>query len=151
MEVILKEDIKNLGKAGEIVKVSEGYARNFLFPANKAIPATEKNIEQIKREFLKKKQNDEILKTKAQEIARQINGMEIIITARASNDGILYGSVSQMEILKELQKKGYEIDKSNIILDKHIKKVGIYEIEIKLYKDIKTKIKIKVIPNAEEK
>jgi large subunit ribosomal protein L9 len=151
MEVILKEDIKNLGRAGEIVKVSEGYARNFLFPANKAIPATKKNIARIKEEFAKKKQTDEAVKNKAEEIARKINGMEIIIIERASDDGVLYGSVSNIEILKELKKRGYELDKSNIILSEHIKKLGIYEIEIKLYKDIKAKIKIKVLADAEKK
>ncbi len=145
MEVILKEDVKNLGRAGEVVKVSEGYARNFLFPGNKAIPATEKNVLRIKQEFSKKKQTIEVEKSKAEEIVKKISGLEIMIKARASDDGTLYGSVSQMEILKELKKIGYELEKSNIILKEHIKKIGLYEIEIKLYSDIGTKIKIKVV------
>jgi len=151
MEVILKEDVKNLGKAGEIVRVSEGYARNFLFPNNKAAPATEKNIKRIKEEFIKRKQNIEIEKNKAEELANKINGLEIVIKQRASEDGILYGSVSQTEIIKELRKLGYDFEKSNIILTEHIKKVGIYDIIIKLSGDIETRIKIKVISDNGKK
>jgi len=145
MEVILKEDVKNLGKAGEVVRVVEGYARNFLFPGNKAIIVTEKNIAKIKEEFSKKKQTFEIEKNKAEEIAKKINGQEIVIKERASDDGTLYGSVSQTEILKELKKMGYELEKSNIVLKEHIKKSGIYEIEIKLYGNTGAKIKVKVV------
>lgn len=151
MEVILKEDVKNLGKAGEVVRVSEGYARNFLFPSNKAIPATEKNIQRIKEEFAKRKQNIEIEKNKAEELANKIKGLEIVIKERTSEDGVLYGSVSQTEIIKELKKLGYEFEKSNIILKEHIKKVGIYDIMIKLSGDIEVKIKIKVISDNGKK
>lgn len=151
MEVILKEDIKNLGKAGEVVKVAEGYARNFLFPGNKAIPATEKNIIKIKEEFSKKKQTAEIEKNKAEEIAKKINGLEIVVSERASNDGTLYGSVSKTEILKELGKAGYELDKSNIVLKEHIKKTGVYEVIIKLANNIETKIRIKVVAGGGKK
>ncbi len=151
MEVILKEDVKNLGRAGEVVRVSEGYARNFLFPANKAIPATGKNIARIKEEFLKKEQAGEIAKKRAEETAKKIKGLEIVITQRASDDGILYGSVSQLEIIKELKKIGYELDKSAIILNEHIKKTGVYEVELKLYNDVKTKINIRVVAGDREK
>jgi large subunit ribosomal protein L9 len=151
MEVILKEDVKNLGKAGEVVKVSEGYARNFLFPNNKAIPATEKNIKRIKEEFLKREQNIKIEKDKAEELANKINGLEILIKERTSEDGVLYGSVTQAEIIKELKKLGYEFQKANIILKEHIKKVGIYDIMIKLTGDIEAQIKIKVISDNGKK
>ncbi|MCX8092620.1 MAG: 50S ribosomal protein L9 [Candidatus Goldbacteria bacterium] len=151
MEVILKEDVKNLGKAGDVVRVSEGYARNFLFPSNKAIPATEKNIARIKEESIKKKQANEILKNKAEELAKRINGLEIVVAERVSQDGTLYGSVSQQEILKELNKMGYELDKTSIILKEHIKKIGIYEIEIKLHNDVRVRIKVKVVASDGKK
>ncbi|MBP7792283.1 MAG: 50S ribosomal protein L9 [Candidatus Goldbacteria bacterium] len=145
MEVILKEDVKNLGRAGEIVKVSEGYARNFLFPGNKAIPATEKNVAKIKDKFIKKQQVDKIEKDKAEEIAKKINGLEIVISERASNDGTLYGSVSQTEILRELKNKGYELERSNVVLKEHIKKTGVYEAIIRFMNNVEAGIKIKVV------
>lgn len=151
MEVILKEDVKNLGKAGEVVRVAEGYARNFLFPTNKAIPATKKNIIRIKEEFLKKKQIAEIEKNKAEEIAKKINGLEFIISKRSSDDGTLYGAVSKTEILKELKKADYEFEKSNIVFNEHIKKIGVYEVIIKLANNIETKIKVKVVAGDGEK
>lgn len=145
MEIILKEDVKNLGKAGEVVKVSDGFARNFLFPGNKAVPATKKNITKIKEEFLKKQQGVEIEKNRAKETAEKLNGLEIVIYERSSDDGTLYGSVSQKEILNELRKAGYELEKSSIVLKEHIKKTGVYDVVVKLANDIDVKIKIKVI------
>ena len=144
MEVILKEAVKNLGKAGDTVKVSEGYARNFLFPGKKAIPVTDgaaKAVQaQVKRKEEKVKAEDNV----AVEAAKKLNNTEILVKKKASDDGKLFGSVSENDVASELAKLGFQVDKSNIKMEKHIKEPGVYEVVVHFKGLAEAKVKLKV-------
>ncbi len=145
MKVILKESISSLGKPGDIVKVSDGYARNFLIPKGKAIPASEGNIkllqESLKKKQEIKKEQDENLK----KILEKLQGVEITLEKKAADDNKLFGSVSAVEIANELKNKGIEIEKNNVILEKNIKELGTYSVPIVLKSGFETNIKLNII------
>lgn len=145
MEVILKENVANLGKAGDIVKVKDGYARNFLIPKGQAIPATDGNIkalqEQIRKKLKEKNMKEENLKS----LLEKIKGVELTIKKLAAEDNKLFGSVSEIDIVDGLKSLGIEIEKNNVILDKHIKEPGEFLIKIKLKEGFETNIKVKII------
>jgi large subunit ribosomal protein L9 len=151
MEVILKEAVKNLGNAGDIVKVSEGYARNFLFPSSKAVPATGDSIKAV-QDQVRKKQNKVKKETDiAAENAKKMEGVELTITKRASGDGKLFGSVTEADIAGELQKLGHPVDKSNIRVGKHIKEPGSYEVLVHFKSEAEAKIKLLVVGENDKK
>lgn len=145
MEVILKENVANLGKAGDIVKVKDGYARNFLIPKGQAIPATDGNIkalqEQIRKKLKEKNMKEENLKS----LLEKIKGVELTIKKLAAEDNKLFGSVSEIDIVDGLKSLGIEIEKNNVILDKHIKEPSEFLIMIKLKEGFETNIKVKII------
>jgi large subunit ribosomal protein L9 len=145
MEVILKENVKGLGKAGEIVKVSEGHARNFLFPSKKAVPATAGAVKDVRQKESGRveKANDE--EKYFRQLASKIDGVEITIRKKAAEDDKLFGSVSEADIAEELKKAGYELDKQSIILDGHIKELGMKVVEVRFKHNIESKIKVWVI------
>jgi large subunit ribosomal protein L9 len=151
MEVILKEAVRNLGNAGDVVKVSEGYARNFLFPSNKAVPATGNGIKSVQDQI--KKKQDKIKKEDdlAAASADKMQGLEITIKKRASEDNKLFGSVTEVDIAKELQKLGHAVDKSNIKMEKHIKEPGSYDVTVHFRHDAEAKIKIYVAGENDKK
>lgn len=144
MKVILKESISSLGKPGDIVKVNDGYARNFLIPTGKAVPATDSNIKSL-QEYLKKKQ--EIKKEQDENLSKileKLKNVEITITKKVAQDNKLFGSVSEIEIVDELKKIGIEIEKNNVILKKHIKETGVFSVPIILKAGFETNVKVKV-------
>lgn len=139
MKVILQEDIKNLGAAGEIKDVSNGYARNFLLPRKKAIAATPEAVERIektRKEIAKKEKTD---KENLEKLAEEIQGKRVIIKVKTEK-GKLFGSVTAKDIAEELKKENLNIDESAIILEKPIKEIGEKEITIELGKNVKAKI-----------
>jgi large subunit ribosomal protein L9 len=144
MEVILKEDLKNLGKAGDIVKVSEGYARNFLFPAKKAVPSTEGAVKNVQAQVKKKEDRQKASDSLAAGAAEKLAGVEIIIKKKASTDGKLFGSVSESDVAAELAKLGHKVDKTGIRMDKHIKEPGTYEVIVHFKGAAEAKIKLRV-------
>ena len=137
MKVILLCDVKGQGKKDQIVEVSDGYARNFLFPQKKAIPADAKSTSELRsREESRQYKISEDRKA-ASALAARINGVEIEIVMGHGQDGRLYGSVTAKDIATELQKKlGVEIDKRKLILKDPIKAYGKYSVEIKILQDI---------------
>jgi len=144
MEVILLEDIDKLGKMGDIVKVKEGYARNFLFPKNLALTSTKGNLkkfEEIKRIKFKKIKMNEL---KAKELAEEMAGMVLTIKRKAGEDGKIFGSVSENDIAELLKSKNIEVEKKQVYLKDKIKVLGTYEAEVKLFGGITTPIKISV-------
>jgi large subunit ribosomal protein L9 len=145
MEVILKEDIKNLGRAGEVVNVNEGYARNFLFPSKKAVPATGGNMKAIQEQSKKKQEKIKQEIDKASESARKLAGVEITIRKKASEDNKLFGSVSEADIAAELVKLGHQVDRANIKLEKHIKELGITDVLVHFKADAETTVKVRVV------
>ena len=145
MKVILIRDYEKLGNTGDIVSVKDGFAKNFLIPNSIAIIATKGNINQmeiVKKSLIKKEaKNIE----EAQKIAEVVDGTELKFMVNSSPDGKLYGSITNKDISdKILEEKKIEIDRKKIELEEHIKEVGNYEIELKLYKEVKAVIKVEV-------
>lgn len=146
MKVVLVTKIKNLGNIGDIVDVKSGFARNFLLPFHKALPATEKYIkdfEEKKEEYLKKAQDELSL---AEANALKIEGLKLIISANAQESGALFGSVGIAEILESIHEKGLEfVKRSSIILSSGpIKEVGEFEVNVELHPEIVKSISIEV-------
>lgn len=146
MKVILKEDIPNLGKAGQIINVKDGYARNYLFPKGVAMLADEKNLKLL--EYYKKKIEEEAKKKRkdAESIAERLSEIQLTVKAKAGEDQKLFGSVTSKDIAEALQKEGFSIDKKQIIINEPIKRIGEYLVDVKLHQDLVSKVKVNVIP-----
>lgn len=144
MKIILLEDIENVGKKGDIVRVKDGFARNYLIPKGVAIKVTKSNLKMIeeKKKKLEKEREKEI-KT-VEELKNRIESLEINIKKKAGEEDTLFGSVTSSDIEEALKNEGIEIDKKNILLHEHIKKLGEYEVEIRIHPSIKANLKIKV-------
>lgn len=145
MQVILKKDVKGTGKEGDIVKVSDGFARNKLIPGGLAVEATPQNIKAIEREKanLAKKIAEE--KAAAQEIAKKLQAKQIVLETKVGENGKIFGSVTSMNIADAIKEQtGEEIDKKKIVLDKPIKETGICKVEVKLYTEVSAMVELKV-------
>lgn len=146
MEVILLEDVKNVGKKGEVVKVNDGYGRNVLIKKKQALEATGKNLNDLK---LKKANDDKIAAEQlaaAQELGKQIESEEIAVAIKMGEGGKSFGSVSSKEIAEEVKKQlGHDIDKKKVQLKDAIKALGTYEVKIKLHPQVTTTLKVDVI------
>lgn len=144
MKVILLQDVKKLGKKGDVVNTSDGYARNFLFPRKLAIEANDSNMHVLnnKKEAERRQKTAEI--EEAQKLAKEIQGKEILIKVKTGEHGRLFGSITGKDISEELKKKfNLDIDKKKIVVDV-IRQLGTYEVEIKIYPEISTKVKVVV-------
>ena len=151
MKVIFVEDVPNVAKAGEVKEVADGYGRNFLLPKKLAILADSRATHIIEAQLKKKARLHAETEAEMRELARQIEGQEIILKARAGAKERLYGSITNADIAEELSKStGLVVDKRKVELDEPIREVGSYEIAIRLTKDIVPKIKLTVM-EAEEK
>jgi large subunit ribosomal protein L9 len=150
MEVILKENHPHLGEKGEIVKVADGYARNYLIPKNMAVINTPGNRAAIKAEGQFEKIKLEKEKASAEQVKDKIQGKEFKIQAKAGKDGKLYGSVTKQDIAALLEKEGYLIDKKIMDVEEHIREIGSYEIQLNLHKDVKAYINLIVEKEASE-
>jgi large subunit ribosomal protein L9 len=146
MEVILKEDIANLGKIGEVVRVRDGFARNYLLPRGLVLVANKKNLKVF--EHQKKVVGDQKQKIMrdAQAVGDQLTGVSLTIAMRSGEEGRLFGSVTNMQIEKALKVKGLNVDRRKIHLDEPIKNLGDYEIPIRLSADITVPLKLSVVP-----
>lgn len=145
MKVILLKDVKGLGKKGDVVNPSDGYARNFLFPKKLAKEATEGNVNTLNRqkEIQRKKKLEEI--EEAQKLSDNLRDKEVKIAAKAGENGRLFGAVTTKDIAAELNKQyNTKIDKKKIVSDT-IKQLGTYDIEVKIYPEISTKIKVVLV------
>lgn len=150
MKVILRKDLENLGKIGDVVTVKDGYARNYLIPRGYAYYASEGAIRAIEIEKKRKIKKLEQERSKAEAFARELSQIQITIPMKVGEEGKLYGSVTPLIISEYLkQEHNIEIDKKHIILDEPIKSLGIFDVKIKLFQDISTTIKVWVI-NEEE-
>jgi large subunit ribosomal protein L9 len=145
MEVILRDHVENVGERGEVVKVADGYARNFLLPRKLALPATPGNRKQIDRERVKIDVREAEEKGTAQAIAERMAGVEAVISRRVGETEVLYGSVTTADIAEALAKQGFETDKRKIGLREPIKKLGEYTVPLKLHREVVVQLSVKVI------
>ena len=144
MKVVLKQDVKGLGKKGELVNASDGYARNFLFPKNLAVEANAQNMTELKNREQSAKYKVETETAEAQKNAADISGKTSVITAKAGANGKLFGSVTAKEIAEKIEKEfGIKTDKRKITVE-DIKQFGTYEFEIKLYTGVSAKLFVRV-------
>jgi large subunit ribosomal protein L9 len=145
MEVILREHVDNLGRRGEIVKVADGYARNYLLPRKLALLVTEGSRKQIERERGKFEAKEAEEKKAAEVIVERMSNLEIEIARKVGDTQALFGSVTTSDIAAELLAKGFEIDRRKLQLREPIKKLGEYAVPLKLHLDVTTTVKVKVV------
>ena len=145
MEVILRKDIPKLGKAGDIVKVKDGYARNYLIPKGLAILANQKTIRALEnqRKIILAKAERE--RKKLESLAEKLEGISITVYRKIIEENRIFGSVSSIDIVNMLKEQGIKVDKNQVILDEPIKKLGIFEVPIKLSSDKVVNIKVEVL------
>ena len=145
MEVILKQDVKGSGKAGQIVKVSDGYARNKLIPGGLAIEATPANKRAYEREQAKAKEKYEAEKAAAVDLANQLADKIVVVKTKVGDNGRLFGAITSKDIATAISEQtGIEVDKRKIVLDKPIKETGVETLGIKLFQDVNTKVVVKI-------
>jgi large subunit ribosomal protein L9 len=146
--VLLREDVEDLGARGEIVRVKSGYARNYLLPRRLAVQATASNVKQIEQEraALLKKESKEKATAEAQ--ATQMGALKLSFTRKVGDHGILYGSVTSMDIAEALKERGYEIDRRRITLREAIKETGDFTVPVRLHRDVTVDIPVEVAPEG---
>ena len=148
MEVILREHVDNLGRRGDIVKVSNGYARNFLLPRKLALIATEGNKKHIERERVKFDAKELEEQKVAEAVAAQLANQEVVIARKVGETEALYGSVTSADIAEALAAKGFDIDRRKLQLAEPLKRIGEFDVAIKLHRDVTTTVKVKVVPEG---
>lgn len=148
MEVILKEDVVNLGHRGDVVKVADGYGRNFLLPRKLALQATTANkavIEQMKAAAARRSATE---KVQAEELLTKLEPVVLAFTRKSGESGQLFGSVTSADIAAELATRGFEIDRRKISLNEPIKALGNHEVAVRLHREVTAHVKVKVIGEA---
>ncbi len=144
MKIILTKDIKALGEAGKLVKVKPGYARNYLLPNGFAILANQKNLSKIE-EIKKQAAEDKlVLHGKYQEIINKIENIELNFVRKADENNHLFGSVSENDIVESLAEKGIEIHKADVVIEKHLKEVGTFDVKISFTAELTTAVKVNI-------
>jgi large subunit ribosomal protein L9 len=151
MEVILREHVDNLGRRGELVKVADGYARNYLLPRKLALLATEGNKKQIERERAKLDVKDAEEKKVAEALAARLSEVEIVIARKVGETKALYGSVTTADIADGLKAKGFDIDRRMLQLAEPIKQLGEISVPLRLNRDVTTPIKVKVVAEGTQR
>ena len=151
MEVILREHVDNVGRRGEIVTVADGYARNYLLPRQLALPATAGNKQRIERERAKFDAREAEERKVAEALAGRMASLELEIARRVGETDALYGSVTTSDIAEALSAKGFEIDRRKVHLQEPIKRLGEFDIPVRLQRDVAATIKVKVIAETETK
>ncbi len=146
MKVILKENVKNLGKMGETVNVADGYATNYLIPRQLAVEAITKNIKALEHQKKAIQEKAKKVKTSAEDLSSRISSLDISLTAKAGEEEKLFGSITSMDIADALKKQGIEIDRKKILLEEPIKRLGSYTVGIKIHPDVISQLTIKVVP-----
>jgi large subunit ribosomal protein L9 len=153
MEVILKEDVLKLGHRGDVVKVADGYGRNYLLPEKLAIEANAANkavIEQMKASAVRKSVKE---KAGAEQLATQLSAVELVFERKVGENEHLFGSVTSGDIAQQLEAKGFTVDRRKISLDEPLKSLGEYHVPVKLHREVTSHVKITVkgeLPEAEE-
>ena len=150
MEIILKQDIENLGYAGDIIKVKSGYARNFLIPKKMAILATESNKKVVAENQRQASHKIAKLIEDAQAVAAKLAKATVKIPVKVGASGKLFGSITNLQISRSLKDMGYDIDRKDILILEDITEVGKYKIKVKLHKEVQVEMNLAVQPEKED-
>jgi large subunit ribosomal protein L9 len=145
MQIVLLEDIPALGKAGDTVKVSDGYGRNYLIPRKKAILATEKNIKILEHQKRQIRQQMGNMKKDAERVAEQIENLSCTFAKTVGESGKLFGSVTSMEIENYLKENGIDVDRKRILMEEPLKNLGMFTIPIKIHPEVTARLKVWVV------
>lgn len=150
MQVILLERIEKLGLMGDVVDVKPGYARNFLLPQNKALRATEANIQSFESRRVQLEADNIARRDEAEGVSDRIEGLTVVLTRQASDSAQLYGSVTKRDIADAVAEAGFKIDRSQVALDRPIKTVGLHPIRVQLHPEVSVTVTANVARSAEE-
>lgn len=145
MEVILRQAVENLGKPGDVVKVSNGYARNFLLPRGVAFEATPGNLKRISQEKDRLEAAENERRAAAQSLAERLEQVSLTFSARVGEEGKLFGSVTAADIVQQLESQGFTIEKRQVDLHEPLKTLGVFRVPVRLHADVKPEIKVWVI------
>ncbi|MBA3760538.1 MAG: 50S ribosomal protein L9 [Gemmatimonadales bacterium] len=145
MEVILREDVKTLGRAGEMVRVKPGYARNYLLPQGLAFEATEGNKKRIAAESKARTSRDQAEKTEAQKVATTLSDVTLNLSGKAGEEGKLFGSITSQDVADALARAGHTVDKRRIELDHPIKTIGEHTVTIRLHPEVHAQLRVSVV------
>jgi len=145
MEVILNQDIDRIGKTGQIVKVKDGFARNFLIPNGMAVPVTSANLKKIEEGKQQKTLQLEKAKREAEELKAKLARLSLTMPVLTHEEDKLYASITAQDLAKALSEEGFNIDKNSIVLEEPIKALGIYEVSVNLHPEISAKVKVWIV------
>src|SRR3989338_6049251 len=142
MEVILTQDVDKIGKEGQVIKVKDGFARNFLLPQKMAFEASPSNLKKIEQQKKKRLIKFEEEKKKALDMAEQLSKVSCTVNVEVNDLDRLYGSIKETDVVKALSEEGYTFDKKDIVFDKTIEELGIFDIGIKLHPEVTAKVRL---------
>ncbi|HOW42258.1 MAG TPA: 50S ribosomal protein L9 [Candidatus Omnitrophota bacterium] len=145
MEVILTQDVENIGKAGQIIKAKDGFVRNYLFPKKLALAATAANRKRLEDEQKQKNQQYEKIKSEAMALKDRLEKLSLTIPVLVQEKEKLYGSISAQELCKALNEEGFQIEEKSILLEEPIKTLGIYEVPVKLHAEVSSQVKVWIV------
>jgi large subunit ribosomal protein L9 len=145
MRIVLRTDVENVGKRGEVVKVADGYARNFLLPKKLALEASAANLKRIEQERRVQEVHEAKEKEDAEALANRISQLSCTAVRKVGENEILYGSVTSADVAELLEKEGFSLDKRKILLEEPIKSLGIYEVPIKIHPQVTARLKVWVV------
>jgi large subunit ribosomal protein L9 len=146
MEVILREHVENLGRRGDVVKVADGYARNFLLPRKLALLVNDQNRRQIERERKVVEARELQERQDAEAVATKLAALELVMARRVGEHDTLYGSVTSADIAEALAEKQFHIEKRKIVLAEPLKQIGEFEVAVKIHHDVQAHVKVKIVP-----
>jgi len=148
MKIILREDIENLGKSGELVSVKDGYGRNYLLPRKLAVLASEQNVRQLQHEQSVQSARSAKLRAGAEEQAKKVGAVAVTLRRKVGEQDKLFGSVTALDIAEALAAAGQKVDRRHIHLPEPIKTIGKHTVELRLHRDVTAKINVEVAPEA---
>jgi len=146
IEVILREHIEHLGRRGEVVKVADGYARNYLLPRKLALPVTEASRRQIERERERAEAREAEDKSVAEALGVRITAAELVMARRVGENDVLYGSVTTSDLAEALEARGFEVDRRRIQLAEPLKTLGDHRVPVRLHREVTADITVKIVP-----
>jgi len=145
MELILIKDVEGIGKSGQVLKVKDGFARNFLIPNHLALPVNSANLKKLEEEKTRKNQVEEKHKKEAEALKEKLSALSVTLPVLTQEGDKLYGSISTLDLASALRDEGFEIDKAKIVLDEPIKSLGIYEVPVKLHPEVLATVKVWIV------